>query len=71
MKKPSNLSVWVDSAEQGESMIYHTGNHAYGDTCREAMNLSEAGLIALVRKRQPGTGMFDYIAQRTKMRRKS
>jgi hypothetical protein len=70
MKRPSNLSVWTDVAEPGESMIYHTDTHAYGDICREAMDLCEAGLISLVRKRRPGTSTFEYIAQRTKTRRK-
>jgi hypothetical protein len=70
MTKPSKLSLWVDTAEAGESMVYHVGTHAYGDICREAMDLHEAGLIALVRKRRPDTSTFEYIAQRTKMRRK-
>ena len=70
MKKPSELTIWVDNADAGESMVYHVGTHAYGDICREAMELHEAGLIALVRKRRLGTSTFEYIAQRTKMRRK-
>ena len=70
MKKPSELTLWVDSADAGESMVYHVGTHAYGDIGREAMDLHDAGLIAPVRRRQPGTNNFEYIAQRTKMRRK-
>ena len=71
MSKPSNLSLWVDFAEPGEAMTYHVGAFAQGDICREAMDLCEAGLIALVRKRRPGTSTFEYIAQRTKTRRKA
>ena len=70
MKKPSTLSRWVDFAEPGESMVYHVATHAYGDVCREAYDLFEAGLISLVRKRRPGTSFFEYMAQRTKTRRK-
>jgi hypothetical protein len=56
----------VDFAERGEQMIYHVGAYAQGDACREAMDLYEAGLISLVRKRGERPGMFHYIAQRTK-----
>jgi len=70
MRKPSKLSFWADFAERGEQMVYHTGTHAYGDVCREAMDLYEAGLISLVRKRTDKDGMFNYIAQRTKMERR-
>ena len=69
-KKPSALDLWVDFAEPGESMAYHIGEYAHGDICREAMDLYEAGLISLVRKRGDKPGMFHYIAQRTKTRRK-
>ena len=69
MRKPSKLSFWVDFAERGEQMVYHTGTHAYGDICREAMDLYEAGLISLVRERGKD-GEFSYIAQRTKMERR-
>jgi hypothetical protein len=71
MKKPSVLSEWVDTAEHGDSLVYHVGTFASGDICREAMDLYEAGLISPVRKRQPGTSTFEYIAQRTKTRRKA
>jgi hypothetical protein len=71
MTKPSNLSMWVDFAEPGEAMTYHVGTHAHGDICREAMDLCEAGLIALVRKRRPDSSMFEYMAQRTKTKRKA
>lgn len=71
MKKPSTLGRWVDFAEPGESMVYYVGAFAQGDICAEAYDLYEAGLISLVRKRQPKTSTFDYIAQRTKMRRKT
>lgn len=70
MSKQSTLSLWIDFAERGEQMIYHVGPYAQGDICREAMDLYEAGLISLVRKRRPGTSTFEYIAQRTKTRRK-
>jgi hypothetical protein len=71
MKKQSTLSMWVDAAERGEQMTYHVGTHAHGDICREAMDLYEAGLISLVRKRDDKPGMFSYIAQRTKMERRA
>ena len=70
-KKPSALDLWVDFAEPGESMVYHVASYAYGDVCREAMDLYEAGLISLVRKRGDKPGIFHYIAQRTKTRRKA
>lgn len=71
MSKTSALSDWVDFAEPGESMTYHVGTHAGGDICREAMDLCEAGLVSLVRKRRPNTSMFEYIAQRTKTKRQA
>jgi hypothetical protein len=71
MSKPSNLSLWVDFAEPGEAMTYHVGAFAQGDICREAMDLYEAGLISLVRKRSEQPHMFYYIAQRTKTKRKA
>jgi hypothetical protein len=70
MRRPSALRVWADEAEAGDSMIYHVGSHAYGEICREAMDMYEAGLISLVRQRQDKTSVFNYIAQRTKMQRK-
>jgi hypothetical protein len=71
MKQPSVLSQWVDFAERGERMVYHVGSYAHGDICREAMDLYEAGLISLVRKRGDQPGVFQYIAQRTKMERRA
>jgi hypothetical protein len=70
MSKQSTLSLWIDFAERGEQMVYHVGPYAQGDICREAMDLYEAGLISLVRKRGDKPGMFHYIAQRTKMERR-
>lgn len=71
IKKQSAISAWVDLAEPGSSLVYHVGSYAHGDVCREAMDLYEAGLISLVRKRSDKPGMFEYIAQRTKTRRKT
>lgn len=69
MGKPlSKLAQWVRDAEPGDSMIYCIGTHARGDVSREAMDLCDAGLVALVRKRVPDTHTFEYIAQRTKQK---
>jgi len=70
MKAPSNLKLWVDIAEHGDKVVYHVGTHAGGDICREAYDLYEAGMISLVRQRKDKTSTFEYIAQRTKTKRR-
>ena len=55
---------WVKSAVPGSVVAYHVGSHASGIMCRYAMDLSEAGLVSLVRRRTDHG--FQYEAQRTK-----
>jgi hypothetical protein len=64
--KPIELRDWAIDAAAGGVVVYHVGTYAQGDTCREAMALSEGGLVALVRKRRQGSHVFEYMAQRTK-----
>lgn len=64
--KPGELRAWAADAAPGDMAIYHVGTYAQGDVCREAMGLSEGGMVALVRKRKEGSHMFYYMAQRTK-----
>lgn len=66
--KKGDLKAWAAEAKHGDAMTYHVGPCAQGDTCREAMALSEAGILALVRKRRPGSADFEYIAQRTRQK---
>lgn len=57
---------WVTSAMPGSVVAYHVGSHASGILCGYAMDLSEAGLVSLVRRRTDHG--FQYEAQRTKKR---
>jgi len=65
MKRLMSLTEWAHSAEHGDSVVYHIGGSAGGDVCREAMQLHEEGLVALVQRRK-ARGLFEYIAQRTR-----
>ena len=62
----TKVEAWSKTAEQGDRMVYHVGTSSGGDECRAAMDLYEAGLVLLIRKRSPKTKtMFEYIAHRT------
>ena len=62
----TKVEQWCRTAEQGERLVYHVGTYAGGKECAAAMDLYEAGLVLLIRKRSPKTTtMFEYIAHRT------
>jgi hypothetical protein len=65
MKRLMSLTEWAQTAQHGDSVVYHVGGSAGGDVCREAMQLHDAGLVALVQRRK-SRGLFEYIAQRTR-----
>lgn len=62
------LEGWVRSAQPGDKVAYHVGRNASGDVCRCAMDMADAGLVALVQRRVSphGAPMFQYEAQRTR-----
>jgi hypothetical protein len=68
----AELENWMKSAKPGEVAVYHTGRNATGDVCRAAMDMADAGLVALVQRRVSphGVPMFQYEAQRTTQKRK-
>lgn len=61
------LGHWTQRAERGETFTY---GYAAGrmrplaDTMAAARQLCDAGLVALVQRREPG-GALAYVAQRT------
>ena len=59
---------WAKTAAPGDAVVYHAGKHASGKICRHAVDLSEAGLVSLVRRRTDHG--FQYEAQRTRKRLK-
>ena len=63
---PGDLRAWAADAAPGDMVTYHLGTYAQGNICREAMALSEGGIVALVRRRKQGSHVFEYMAQRTK-----
>ena len=56
-------------AEVGDRIIYHTGLHCGGLHKQDAMNAYARGLVLLMQSRA-GPGMFNYIAQKIKPRKK-
>lgn len=61
----------VIAAKHGDVFVYHVGDTATGHLCRQAMILSDAGILALVQRRisYTGYGRFQYEAQRTRNRK--
>jgi hypothetical protein len=58
------IDVWAAGAVPGSRVIYHTGTHAHGSVCRQAMDLFDAGVLTLVRKRADKPHEFHYIAEK-------
>ena len=57
---------WTAKAKPGDAVAYHHGVYASGKVCRYAADMSDAGLVALVRRRVESG--FQFEAQRTKKR---
>jgi len=53
------------TTKQGDTINYHIGQYAGGLFKNDALTAAEARLVNLVQKKL-GTGLFQYIAQRTK-----
>lgn len=56
------LDLWAKDAMPGSKIIYHTGTSAGGSVCRQAMDLKDAGVLTLVRKRAYKPHVFNYMA---------
>jgi len=63
----TKVEEWAKEADQGSRFVYHVGSVAFGEECRAARDLYDAGLVLLVRKRQSKwpVNLFEYIAHRT------
>jgi len=59
------FDLWARDAMPGSRIIYHTGEYAGGQVCRQAMDACDAGLVLLVRKRADKPKQFHYIAVRS------
>jgi hypothetical protein len=70
VRSSRDFEEWLQSAQPGSRVIYHTGTHAQGVVCRFAMGMASRGLISLVQRRVDAGGarVFQYEAQRTRAR---
>ena len=57
----------LKETKYGDKIHYHTGQYAGGPFRLDALMANQAGLVSVVQKKL-GSGLFQYIAQRTKKR---
>lgn len=64
-KKGALLNA-ITNAAPGDRITYHTGEHCGGVHRADASAAYQAGLVILVQRRSKTSGLFDYLAVRTK-----
>jgi|TARA_R110000803_G_C11862919_1_gene307407 hypothetical protein len=65
VKNRDAFSNALKETKYGDKINYHIGQHAGGPFRLDALMANQAGLVSVVQKKV-GSGIFQYIAQRTK-----
>ena len=65
VKDKNAFSDALKTTQRGDLINYHVGQYAGGLFKNDALTAAEARLVNLAQKKL-GTGLFQYIAQRTK-----